>query len=428
MKKFLLIFIIMFIGTGALAVDRYALGVQEYKKGDFENAAINFEYVIKNNSKNVNARYYLAQVYLRQNRISDAKNQYNRIIFLAPESMAAKLSQKGLSLIVQSENGVQVASSYAADFNFSDNYLLYVLPDENKILKWSKFPINVFIEQKSQKELAIQAFKQWQTLSKDLVSFKFVNSKAQAQIVVVFKDKLESTSVKDSYIAGYSKPYYKNGAFSKSEIFILVIDPSTGAPLPNDFILFSTLHEIGHSLGFKGHSNSDEDVMAPSSASPKTQLTKRDINTLKAFYTITDEQLAARKSTGADVRLQQAMEYVKRTPDKSVGWANLGDIYVSKKMYSQAIQSYRHAISLEPDSAELYNLLGAVYEKSNDTKNALVNFEKASLLDKDNSFYLYKYAKYCQKIGKTAKAKSLVSEYLKNHPEEAGDERFKNFK
>ncbi len=417
----------MFIGTGALAVDRYTLGVQAYKKGDYENAVINFEYVIKNNSKNVNARYYLAQVYLRQNRVSDAKNQYNRIIFLAPESLAAKLSQKGLSLIVQSENGVQVASN-ADNSDFGDNYLLYVLPDENKILKWSNFPISVFIESKAQKEIAIQAFKQWQAKSKNLVSFNFVNSKAQAQIVVVFKDKLESTSVKDSYVAGYSKPYYKNGAFSKSEIFILVINPSTGEILSDDYVLFSTLHEIGHSLGFKGHSNSDEDVMAPSATLPKTQLTQRDINTLKAFYTITEEQLAARKTTGADVRLQQAMEYVKRTPDKSVGWANLGDIYASKKMYSQAIQSYRHAISLEPESAELYNLLGAVYEKTNDSKNALDNFEKASALDKNNSFYLYKYAQYCQKTGKTAKAKSLVSEYLKNHPEEASDERFKNFK
>lgn len=430
MKKILLsMVLISMFSIGAWGADYYFSGINSFNKGSYEKAAANFEYVIKINPKNVDARYYLAQTYLKQKRIDDAKNQYNRILILAPTSDAGRLSQKGLYLIKQSEMGVTVALTPTSGNNlalYQDNYLNYVLSSDDKILKWGIFPINVYIEQKAQKSIAKKAFEQWQEKSKNLVSFNFVTSAEQGQITVDFKDKLESTSAKESYIAGYSKPYYQGGKIVKSEIHILAINPDTGENLADNFILFSTLHEIGHSLGFKGHSPNENDVMAATATDPKINLTQRDINTLNVFYKTDEKTLLASNKGQTDVQLQQALDYVKQTPDKAVGWTNLGDIYRSKKMYSNAIINYKKAISLEPDKAETYNLLGSTYVDSGDNKSAYTNLKKACDLDKSNDFYLYQFAKLCLSMGQKDIGKSYINAFLKTNTQATSDDKIQS--
>lgn len=430
MKKILLsMVLISMFSTRAWGADYFYSGVNCFNKGSYEKAAANLEYVIKINPKNVDARYYLAQTYLKQKRIDDAKNQYNRILILAPTSDAGRLSQKGLYLIKQSEMGVTVALTPTSGNNlalYQDNYLNYVLSNDDKILKWDAFPIKVYIEPKAQKSIAQKAFQQWQEKSKNLVSFNFVKSAEQGQITVDFKDKLESTSSKESYIAGYSKPYYQGDKIVKSEIHILAINPETGENLADNFILFSTLHEIGHSLGFKGHSPNENDVMAATATDPKINLTQRDINTLNVFYKTDEKTLLASNKGQTDVQLQQALDYVKQTPDKAVGWTNLGDIYRNKKMYSNAIINYKKAISLEPDKAETYNLLGSTYVDSGDNKSAYTNLKKACDLDKSNDFYLYQFAKLCLSMGQKDIGKSYINAFLKTNPQATSDDKIQS--
>lgn len=431
MKKILFGFIFICVfSSNVFAADYFFVGVDCFNKGVYDKAASNLEHAVKINPKNVNARYYLAQVYLKQNRINDAKTQYDKIIVLAPASKAALLSQKGLSFIRQAEMGITVTSASGLSNDelakYSDNYLDYVLTSDGKIFKWASFPVTVYIEPKSQKDLAQKAFKQWQEKSNNLVSFKFVPQTAQAQITVDFKDKLETDSGKESYIAGYSKPYYQGENIVKSEIHILDKNPDTGEAISDDFISFALLHEIGHSLGFKGHSSDEKDVMAPSATNPKTTLTQRDINTLNVFYKITPEVLTTRNKGTTDVQLQQALDYVKKTPDKAVGWSNLGDIYRSKKMYSDAIQNYQKAISIEPDKAETYNLLGATYLDMKDTKNAYTNLKKACDLDKSNVFYIYQFAKLCLTTGQKEIGKNYLNNFIKTNPESTSDEKIQS--
>lgn len=429
MKKIFLslVFGLIFVPK-VFAGDYYFVGVDAFNKGCYDKASANLEHAIKINPKNVNARYYLAQAYLKQKRISDATQQYSRIIILAPDSDAATLSQKGLSLIQQSYLGAQADASEDALANYKDNYLDYVLTNDGKILKWASFPLNVYIEPKNQKSAAQSAFEQWQTRSNKLVSFNFVNAPEKAQITVDFKDKLETSSTKESFIAGFSKPYYQGDKIVKSEIHILAIDPDTNKELDDVFVNFSTLHEIGHSLGFRGHSPDENDVMSATAKTAKSNLTQRDINTLNVFYKIDKKGLLARNSGQTDLKFQQAIAYVKNSPEKSVGWANLGDIYRGKKMYPDAIKNYQKAISIEPGKAELYNLIGMTYAASGDNQNAFLSLKKTCDLEPSNVFYLYQFAQVCLTTGHKDVGKTYIDAYLKSNPQGASDEKIKSLK
>lgn len=422
-KIFLSLVLVLTFSAKVLAGDYYFVGVDAFKKGVYDKAAVNLEHAIRINPKNVNARYYLAQTYLMQNRIFDAKTQYNRIIIIAPSSDAGILSQKGLSLIQQSYSKTNSIASIGELDRYKDNYLDYVLTDGGDIKKWASFPLNVYIEPKKQKSAAQKAFEQWQTKSGNLASFNFVNSPEKAKIIVNFTDKLESTSTKESFIAGYSKPSYEGIHLSKSEIYILTADPQSKTELDDNFIFATTLHELGHSLGFVGHSPNPNDVMAASSETPKTELTQRDINTLNVFYRIDKKTFLARNTGQTDLKLQQALDYLKTFPEKSVGWSNLGDIYFNKKMYSDAIKSYKKAISIEPDKPNLYNSLGVSYRLSGDKQNAFLSFKKACDLDKSSVFYLNQLVASCLEVGQKDVGRGYVNAYMKANPQSASDEK-----
>lgn len=426
MKKIFPVFVLIFVfSTKIFAADYYSAGVDAFNKGGYESAASNLEHAIRITPKNVNARYYLAQVYLKQNRIDEAKEQYSRIIVLAPDSFAATLSEKGLSLIQQSQKLALVGGSkslYAQDDLFAkykDNYFDYVLPNDGQIIKWASFPVKVYIEPQKQKSVVESAFKQWQEQSNNLVSFAFVNSPQAAQVRVNLKDNLEDTSKQESFISGYSKPYYQNGHISSSDINLLVVNPNTKADLSDNLIYFSALHEIGHTLGFVGHSPNPNDIMYSISNDKKSGLTKRDLNTLNLFYRLTPKSMLARNTGQTDIQFQQALDYVKKTPNKSVGWANLGDVYRSKKMYSDAIMNYKKAIAIEPSKAEFYDLIGISYAAVGDNQNAFYNLKHACEVDPTSEIYLQDFTDTCLKTGQKNLARKYLANFLKNNPDSA---------
>ncbi|MFA7658819.1 MAG: tetratricopeptide repeat protein [Candidatus Gastranaerophilaceae bacterium] len=427
MKKiFLSLFFIFVFSAKVFAADYYFVGADAFKKGAYDKAAANLEHAVRISPKNVNARYYLAQTYLRQKRNSDAIEQYNRIILLAPSSDAAMLSEKGLYLIKKSYQQTGSVASTENLTKYKDNYLDYVLTSGGQTAGWKSFPLKVYIEPQRQKVLVQNAFKQWQAKSGNLVSFSFINSPEQAQIKVDFKNKLENSETKDGFVAGYSKPYYMGDNISKSEIHILTADPNSNKIFDDNFIFASTLHEIGHSLGFNGHSPNENDVMAASGNRVKLELTQRDLNTLNMFYKMDKKTLLAKNNGQNDVQLQQALEYARTYPEKSVSWANLGDIYYSKKMYSEAVKNYRKAVSIDPDKAGLYGLLGAAYAGMGDKQNSFTNSKKACDLDKSNTFYLYQFAQICLVTGNKEVGKNYISSYLKSNPQGISDEKIRS--
>lgn len=409
----------------AYAGDYYTVGIDAFKKGSYEKATSNLEHAVRNSPKNVNARYYLAQTYLRQNRISDATDQYSRIIFLAPSSDAAILSEQGLYLIKKSYvkgSQPEITDGLA---KYGDNYIAYILSD-NKVYKWESFPINVYIEPKGQKGSAKLAFEQWQSKSSNLVRFNYVSSPEKAQIVVKFNNSLGIvSSEKEAFTAGLSKPFYEGDYIKKSEINILATNPKTNLPLDDNTIYATALHEIGHSLGLQGHSPNENDVMFASSKEPRMNLSQRDLNTLNLFYKGNPNSLLAKNSGSSNLKLQQAIKYTKDYPNKASGWAGLGDVYRGKKMYTEALKSYKQAISIEPSNAGNYNLLGTTYLEMGNKQNALANLKTACDLDKSNTFYLYQFTQLCWETGQKTTGRNYVKAYVKAHPESITDEKMR---
>ena len=434
MKKIVSTFLLMFFcAASTSAQDFFLSGVKYFKSGKYYAAIKDFKKVIKKDPLNVNARYYLSQIYLIQKRTSEAQQQYQKIIFIAPDSDAAKLSQYGLDLISQAKGSVGVSSSIQVPVGesleaYSDNYLGYVIPDGDKVKRWANFPIKVYIESKKAKEVCKKAFLEWQKKTNNTVSFEFVPTSQDAQIIVNFNDKLESSSTKESYIAGLSRPYYQDGNIIRSEVKILTIDPTSKKPLADDFIYFTMLHEIGHSLGIKGHSPDEKDIMFARSEVPKLELTSRDINSVTLLYKADNETLANIRDAGSSDKLKQAIGYAKASPDKAFGWANLGDIYRGKKMYSKAIENYQKAVSIEPKNSEFYSLLANSYEQSGDLESAFLNYQKSCELNKSNVLVLYSFAKFCADNNKKQEALPYIQEFLKKNPKANSDKRIQALK
>ncbi len=294
--------------------------------------------------------------------------------------------------------------------------------ENGKPIKWASFPVTVYIQPNEEKNTVKEAFNKWQAICKNIVSFKFQDSSKNAQIIVDFKNQLESTSTDKGFIAGYSKPYTRNGLMSKSEIHLLSVDPKTKIKRSHDEILGTALHEIGHSLGISGHSPNENDIMFASSNKPKLEPTQRDKNTIYMLYAVNDTALATRNIGSKDLRLQQALDYVKNTPDKSVGWVNLADIYRQKKMFKEAIINYQKAAAIEPDKADIYHLTGNTYLQMGDTEKAYTNLKKACDLDSKNSSYILSFAKICLQAGKKSVGLEYAQRYFKANPDGSSDE------
>lgn len=82
-----------------------------------------------------------------------------------------------------------------------------------------------------------------------------------------------------------------------------------------------------------------------------------------------------------DPILEDAKKWVKRNPDDPRGYNNLGIIYLARKRYDKAIDSYNHAISLSPNLATTHYNLGHTYHKQGRLELAINAYHKAVSLD-----------------------------------------------
>ena len=153
-----------------------------------------------------------------------------------------------------------------------DNIAIWVNPKK----------IKVYVVPENKSEILTRAFKIWDGALRSDLNFVFVKDEKNADIVAKYVDKLDGTKLgitKTTYVTMQEKKY-----LYKAEVEVARKD-NIGFTNNDAELLKVALHEIGHSIGIIGHSNSMNDLMYYSTASTKnTSPSIRDVDTVQKLY------------------------------------------------------------------------------------------------------------------------------------------------
>lgn len=124
-----------------------------------------------------------------------------------------------------------------------------------------------------------RAFAEWSRLTNNRFKFYFVNSPNVAQIEVYFVQSIPNA---DREIGLTRVRSLTSGKMAHADIYI-ADKTSKGRILGNDSVYTVMLHEIGHSLGIKEHSNEPLSIMFPTENDAQ-EILKSDLNKLYDIY------------------------------------------------------------------------------------------------------------------------------------------------
>jgi tetratricopeptide (TPR) repeat protein len=189
----------------------------------------------------------------------------------------------------------------------SDNYLPSILRN-GRMERWQRerLPIKVFISNGTDEQgryvpgfredfnqYMVQAFDTWVKASDYKLAYEIIDDASKADIICTWTDQKDflqeqSTSVEQGAARVQSRPLAakpNESEIHKVRVIILLINPGSGQIIPDDEVKKTCLHELGHALGFAGHSTNNKDVMFFSeSPTVWAALTKRDKNTMAKLY------------------------------------------------------------------------------------------------------------------------------------------------
>ena len=136
-----------------------------------------------------------------------------------------------------------------------------------------------------------QAFSAWETKSKALVRFKFVNSPSNADIIVEFVDFVSNCN--DANAVGCTEMMTRGGQYEKAYITIGTKEYARSysggqynrqiVTRTKEHIYGVMLHEAGHAIGL-GHSDSNNSIMYPYDLDSMQYLTNEDMRLLYQKY------------------------------------------------------------------------------------------------------------------------------------------------
>lgn len=166
-------------------------------------------------------------------------------------------------------------------FLYSKILLVFILivtafsPASANDLTWKEKPLLVCLPPSSNSILMKKAFKSWQSAIKDKVTFNFLtaNSCPNAQITVSYSPQKRKSLTSFSYIENnFTKAHIEMGLLTKE-----------GKIATPELLYKLMLHEIGHSIGIIGHSNTPQSVMQPT-VKEEYKITQDSINEIYRLY------------------------------------------------------------------------------------------------------------------------------------------------
>jgi superkiller protein 3 len=113
------------------------------------------------------------------------------------------------------------------------------------------------------------------------------------------------------------------------------------------------------------------------------------------------------------LRAEKALLMILHVDEKNASAYNrLGILYAKQKEYSDAIECFEIAQSLEPSATSLHNV-GLIYYETGDYEKSAIAFEQALSLDDKSSARLIAYAQTQEKLGNHKKEVELLEKAIK---------------
>ncbi len=459
----------------------YEMGLRLYEAGDYKQAASYFQRATLQDKQNPNAHYYLADSYLKLNKLPEAQAEYQKILALAPDSQAARLSRIGLSKLrsyldgnINREweqtgfHGIQKEDRFKGPFG-EDNYLRQVTPG-GKITRWAlpTMPLKVWVEKSPpgirnfQPAFLAQipkALDNWVSAMDGEISYVLVGDRDQADIRVSWTNTIDtkghSADGGTAYTAGLMMPKIRDDVLQYADVKIATFDIQ-GNPQNSDVIYAVAIHELGHALGLTGHSEDPGDIMYAQNQNI-SKLSKRDYNTIRRLYSLNPDinnlpvstrKVDPNRSAQLAKRLDEEIKELEASINEdssALNLLNLGVVYFQKAKqlikddkpatpntpsdpdywFRKALKATDEAIAKEPRDPRAFHKRSLINQELQNIPQALADIEKAISFDRKEPEYYMLKSWYHAKLGQVAESRAALSYFLQQKPSEAGSKDVK---
>lgn len=437
MKKILWIILsfLSFALCGYIYVDSHSAEINiakanyNFKKNNLESAIKYYEQAFMAGNKDSKARYNYVNLVI--NSPLDANAQERLVKFLEiPEDDAARFKA----------NSFLNELRYQIHKKYPDNYISQGTYNQ-KILRWSSNIVTYgYTDADKAPKYYIreidEAFSAWEKALDGKVRFQKTDN--HPNIIIQFNETPVSAEENEKYVVALTKPVL-NLEILKNIVTDYYLAGPDGNLFSENQVYNTALHEIGHTLGFMGHSDNYKNVMHMSTDTRtvtndlRKRLTDSDINTMKLLYSIKPDITDSKSPKGeytkflvlgdnvevSNAKIREAKTYISKAPNLPSGYIDLADAYVTIKEYSKAEKCLHRALMLARDNETLhmiyYNLALTSYFNEN-YEDAKTYLEKSGPI-KNSETAIYLMAEIYKASGAQAEAIGLYEDLISNYPD-----------
>lgn len=367
---------------------------------------------------------------------------------------------------------------------YPDNFITQTVYNQ-KVMRWSKNPITyVFENLESVPEYFIKeieaAFDSWEKATDREILFTEDN--INPKIVIKFNAHNPADNEEKKYVVAYTLPTVIGDELKSMTIDFYTKDPQDRFFSKNQ-VYNTALHEIGHALGFMGHSNNRNNVMYLTKDSMdvykdlRDELSSADINTIKLLYKIKPEitddknvksQYIPYIVLGDDLEIsiaktREAKIYINKAPELPSGYIDLAESYAMQGDYVKAIKTLEKALQLADtdevknivyfnlavcymnldngimaedyikealkikDSEESRFVLAEAYSKKEDFEKAKIEYQKLINTNPKNINYTIALTNIYIQEKNFFKARRILKNYVKCNPEDKNNSRLNSY-
>jgi tetratricopeptide (TPR) repeat protein len=275
-------------------VARFKLARARDELGDTQGAIEEYKEVLAIQPDFYSAIFNIAGCYQSMGDLPEAVIWFKKYLKLNPTASDASTVQHMIATLEEKKVAPD-ADPHGPDF-------LSSVTQHGKVFRWplEKMPLRVFIEdghgcpgfQDSFTQYLIDAFNNWSQATQGRLTFLQVANPNQADIICSWTgnpyDVGPTGSDVEQGICQMNSVERSNENFvriNRANVRILTVDRETHKSISDDDMKKTTLHELGHALGLRGHSPNNHDIMF-FSVSPTVWpvLSKRDKATLERVY------------------------------------------------------------------------------------------------------------------------------------------------